>query len=505
MTIQRRSFLRGSATGLGLFTATTALGRWTRRAGAASTARYAGHRSLVGVFLLGGNDGNQVLVPRDSRYALYAAARPTIKLAQAELLPIPIGAQTTATATYGLHPRLTRLQAAFNAANPTAVLVANVGPAVRPTLKTDYVDTAFRKPTNLFSHSDMQEAWATAVPVPSLDPDHARTGWGGRTADAVEGLNPLVGGATYPAMTLVGGRRSFAASAGLPLVTSASGELAFNPASTAAFYNLRRERMPELAAATGAVDLQIAYGDILATANSVALARAAARTAAWAGLQASTRTAIEALFAGAAANWTLPAQLLTVLKDIVAGATAASTGLGLKRQVFSVGLGGFDTHAGQRAAQDDLLAQLDFSLDAFRQAMALLATDAAFGGTPPQSTLFTMSDFGRTLSENANAGTDHAWGNHMIVMGSHVDGGRIHGVFPNLDLATTTDSTDTRGRWIPSTTVDQYVFNLAAWLGVNGAELAEILPNHQAYRDDAVARGLPVNFSRGADPSRRAD
>lgn len=502
MTIDRRTLFRGAAAGLTVAAASSSLGRFARLAHAASTARYAGHRSLVAVFLLGGNDGNQLVVPRDARYDLYAAVRDQIAVPKAELRAIPTGTQTASNASYGLHPNLVRLQEAF--AGGTASLVFNVGPVVTPTTLDDYQNSAHAKPTNLFSHSDMQDAWATAVPVPSVDPAHARTGWGGRTADRLETLNPSVAGTTYPAMTLVGGRRSFAAGVGMPLVTSSSGVLAFKPESTAGYYNLRRERVAELAA-LGGPGLADPYAEILATSAAIAVERTRARADAFAALQSGTQAAITAAFAGADPAWSLPGQLLTVVKDIIAGAVGGPAGLAQRRQFFSVGLGGFDTHSNQRAVQDSLFAQLDFSLYAFTQALAALELDPLFAGLPPQSTLFTMSDFGRTLSENSDGGTDHAWGNHAVVVGSRVDGRRLHGVFPDLDLASSTDTTDGRGRWIPSTTVDQYVYNLAAWLGVNGTELADILPNHAAYRASATARGLAVNYTRLQYPIMRAD
>ncbi|MEZ4403446.1 MAG: DUF1501 domain-containing protein [Kofleriaceae bacterium] len=510
MTINRRSFLRGGAFGMGAVAATTALGRWTRTADAASATRYAGHRSVVAVFLLGGNDGNQLLVPRDSRHALYAAARPTIGLTKAELLPIPIGTQTDATASYGLHPKLQKTQLAFKAG--TAALVANVGPAALPTLKTDYTNTAHPRPTNLFSHSDQQDAWSTAVPIPSLVAAAvARAGWGGRLADLLEGLNPPVASppVTYPAMTLVGGRRTFAAGAGLPLVTSASGELTFNPANTNGFYQLRRDGMADVAGVTNGVELQQGYGDVLATAAAIAVERTRARTDAWAALASTTRTAIDAAFAAASPTWSLPTQLRTVLLDVIAGAVAvANGGLGQRRQVFSVGLGGFDTHNDQRAAQDALFEQLDFALDAYARAVAALATDPVFAGAPPQSTLFTMSDFARTFTENSDGGTDHAWGNHALVLGDRVAGGKIYGGFPNLDVLAadaTSSTTDSRGRWIPSTTVEQYVYSMASWLGVNAAEAAVIFPNHEAYRAAAAARGLGTLYTRLQHPLMLAD
>lgn len=486
--MNRRNFVSG----LGIAAATAALAKWTKTAKASSVNRYAGHRSLVGVFLLGGNDGNQMLVPRDGRYGLYAAARPTIKILKPDLLPIPLDGETTAS--FGLHPSLPKLRAAFGA--KLASLVMNVGPVALPTLKTDYETSSFLRPTNLFSHSDMQDAWATAVPVPGRDAAHARTGWGGRTGDVLEHLNPHVDGATYPAMTLVGGRRSYAAGAGLPLITNPSGELAFEPDTDNAFYALRRAKLREIAGVT-AGPLETSYGEALDTSTAIAAARTKARAAAWANLQPATRNQIEALFVSPDPAWQLPAQLFTVIKDIVAGATAKTNGgLALRRQVFSVGFGSFDTHSNQRVVQDDLLLQLDFSLDAFRKAIARLATDTTFGDLPPESTLFTMSDFARTFTENSDGGTDHAWGNHMIVVGSRVDGGKLWGVYPDVDFATSASSTDDRGRWLPTTSVEQYVTNLALWLGVSTSELADILPNQLDYQRDATTRSLGPQYTR---------
>lgn len=505
MTLQRRSFLQGAAAGVGSLLALGGMTRLARTALAASTERYRGHRSLVGMFLLGGNDGNQVLVPTDAeRYQLYADARPSIKLALGELRRISPGGLPPDS--FGLHPSLAHLQARFAAGK--AALVCNVGPAYLPTTKALYQDPAHPKPTNLQSHSDQQDAWASAVPIPSrAGLELARSGWGGRLGGRLSGLNPLLpGGVTYPAATLLGGRRLFVAGDSAPLVVSETGDLSFPAHPNQSFEALRREKMSALAGIVDG-DLQTAHGDLLGVALDVSAERTRAINAAWAALP--NHGAIEALLSGVPVDWTLPGQMLAVLREIVGTATPAPVGLGLKRQVLSLGLGGFDTHGGQVAVQGPLLAQLDKALQVFTDGLALIAAEWPHATPPPQSTLFAMSDFGRTLVENSGAGTDHGWGNHLFVLGERVAGGVLHGRFPDLDLATSIDTTDSRGRWIPTTSVDQYAYDLAMWLGATGSissgDLGATFPNHAAYVQFAKDQGMPGYFQRTKLPLTLAD
>lgn len=496
MSIQRRSFLRGSAAGLGALSLSGTLSRLARSASAASTARYAGHRSLVGVFLLGGNDGNQLVIPTDAtRYGHYAEVRPTLRLALSELRRIS-PAQMPAN-SFGLHPSLQYLQSAFTAGR--AAIVANVGPAYRPTTKALFDTDTHPKPTNLLSHSDQQDAWASAAPVPSLAGIAvARSGWGGRLGHTLGALNPpLSATVAYPAATLLGGRRLFAASSSPALVVAGDGSMDFVKHPVAAFEALRRERISELAG-MHRYALETAYAGELGLAVDIAAERTRAIAAAWAALP--NRATIEGLLSGVPETWSLPGQVLSVLKEIVAAATPRPVGLGLRRQVFSLGLGGFDTHVGQQATQTGLLAQLDKALQVFARGLELIAIGWPHSTPPPQSTLFTMSDFGRTLTENSDGGTDHGWGNHQFVLGSRVDGGVLRGAFPELDLATTQSSTDGRGRWIPTTTVDQYVYDLALWMGATGSpttgELAQIFPNHAAYLQFAADQAMAPIYQR---------
>lgn len=505
MSIQRRSFLRGSAAGIGALSLSGTLGRLARSASAASAARYAGHRSLVGVFLLGGNDGNQLLIPTDAtRHGQYAEVRPTLKLAVADLRKIsPLGLPAD---SFGLHPSMQYLQSAFTAGR--AAIVPNVGPAYLPTTKALFDTDTHAKPANLFSHSDQQDAWSSGAPIPSrVGIAVARSGWGGRLGQKLDVLNPALSATVkYPPSTLLGGRRLFSASSSSALVVAADGSMDFIKHPTAAFEALRKERISELAG-IHRFALEEAYAGELGLAVDIAAERTRAMTAAWAALP--NRATVEALLTGVPEGWLLPRQMLSVLKEIVAAATPKPVGLGLRRQVFSLGLGGFDTHVGQQATQTGLLAQLDKALQVFARGLELIAAGWPHSTPPPQSTLFTMSDFGRTLTENSDGGTDHAWGNHLFVLGSRVDGGALRGTFPNLDLDATQDSTDARGRWIPTTTVDQYAYDLALWMGATGSpttgELAQIFPNHAAYLEFANTQAMAATYRRVRVPLMLAD
>ena len=496
MTTSRRQFLRGAA----LLTAASTLPRWLGSAQAATLDGYAGSRAAVCVFLLGGCDTNNVLVPRlGNAYAQYGAARPTLGLALKDLLKIsPTGLPAE---SFGLHPALNRVHGHFN--NGRAAFVCNVGPLVMPTNQQDYLTGQVPLPDSLFSHSDQQDAWASALANPStssLSPDLKVTGWGGRTAERLHPLNTDSQG--YPEVTSFGGKARFGVAPTLPpLLVAPDGVLAMKSTGDENFDSLRVSSLRQVMSAQEGNLLETAYAGVFGTADLFSVERAGARETAWNALAPATREGIEQAFTeGADPSWTLTAQLYQVVRDLVAGALERGRGgLGLKRQLFSVGFGSFDTHQNQLDTQEALLTQLDFSLDAFQRAMTLLETEPLFGATPPQATLFTMSDFSRTLVENSDGGTDHGWGGHALVLGSQVNGGRLYGTFPNLDVAssTNTDTTDKKGRWIPTLSVEQYGFTLASWLGLSTAADREFaFPNLGPYVDEAVRRGFPLQAQR---------
>lgn len=499
MTHSRRQFLRGAAQGLGLLTASSTFPRWLGSAQAASLSDYAGSRVAVCVFLLGGCDTNNVLVPRlGAPHDQYRAVRPTLGFTKDQLLTI--NPQGQAAGAFGLHPSLTKVRDHFEAGR--AAFVCNVGPLVLPTTQQDYTSGAVAVPDNLFSHSDQQDAWASALANPAKSPlsaDIKITGWGGRTADQLHGLNTA--SENYPEVTSFGGKARFSLGVNRqPMMVSSDGVLAFKTTGEAGFDELRATTLKQVMNHQDGSLPETAYAGVFGTAQQFAADRADKRETAWSALSQGTRDGIDQAFSvGADPSWLLTAQLYQVVRDLVAGALdRASGGLGLKRQLFSVGFGSFDTHQNQLDTQVALLTQLDFSLDAFQRAMTLLEADPVFGTLPPQATLFTMSDFSRTLVENSDGGTDHGWGGHALVLGSRVTGGKLYGTFPNLDLSgTNTDTTDSKGRWIPTLSVEQYGFTLSAWLGLSTlAERDYVFPNLSGYVDSAVSRGFPVQAQK---------
>lgn len=403
------------------------------------------YKALVCVFLYGGNDGNNTIVPFDAAgYAQYAAVRTAasgIQLAQASLLPIqPAGLGTP----FALHPSLPELQALFN--QRKLAVLANVGTLVQPTSKSQYV--AGQVPLSLYSHSDQQAQWQSSVSNVL-----SATGWGGRIADKVASQN-----AGFPVVTSLGGTVLFAtgkSSSPLTIPVSGSFALAGYGNGSSAANNARLASLKQfLAAGPG--------NQFVAAANAIG-SQALALSAMMAPILSSTASSVAPIFAPLSANPTAQA-LYQAAKTIEARAVT-----GARRQIFFVSLGNFDTHANQAPTQSSLLGQLSPALKAFYDATVAL-------GVGSQVTTFTLSDFGRTFQPASGAGTDHAWGNHQLILGDAVKGGDFFGRYPTLALGGPDDA-EQRGRWIPTSSVDQYGATLAKWFGVQTSDLASVFPN----------------------------
>jgi len=438
----RRAFLRRAA-------ALSAAGLASRLdfinvIGAANAQAAGDYKALVCVFMFGGNDGNNMVIPLDSAgYAQYAAARPAasgIQLAQGSLLPIqPVNTGSP----LGLHPALTQVQALFQQ-NKAAVL-ANVGTLLAPTSQAQYA--AGQRPLSLYSHSDQQAQWQS-----SISSTAAGTGWGGRLADSVATYNAGTG---FPVVTSLDGTVLFTTgSTSVPLTIPVTGSFTLAGYNGTAAANARLAALQQLQAA----DLANTFA-----AGANAIGRQALQLSATVNpILANANSTIAPLFASL--NTNTSKQLFQVAKLIEARAMT-----GAKRQIFFVQLGSFDTHNDQVNRQQNLFAELDPALKAFHDATVAL-------GVGSQVTTFTLSDFGRTLQPASGGGTDHAWGSHHFIIGDAVKGGTLYGQFPQLVLAGPNDA-EKEGRWIPTTAVDQYGATLARWFGVAPAQLQAVFPN----------------------------
>lgn len=416
-------------------------------------AQGADYRALVCIFLAGGNDGNNLVVPvTTTEYDQYAAARSAAGLAlpKSALLPVT---PTSIGSPFGLHPSLTELHALWSAQKMS--VVCNVGPLVVPLTRADYLSGAPR-PYQLFSHSDQIAQWQTAI-----SDRVGQTGWGGRTADR---FAPAPSG--FPGVTTLSGGIFTRGATTAPLAiqpapTPLNQVLVLNGFSTSASDAARMKAMAFLRG----IDTEASLVSALDRTTDQALS---------VGSLLSTDVTIATAFP----NTTLGNQLKQVAKVIKF--TSSSSTVGVRRQIFFCQLGGFDTHQNQLGAQAALLAQVSQAVKAFYDATLEL-------GVEREVTTFTLSDFGRTLQPagaGANVvGSDHAWGNHHLVVGGAVRGGDFYGVpgpngtvFPVMQLNGPSD-TDTRGRWIPTASVEQYAATLAGWYGVSPVDMPIVFPN----------------------------
>jgi len=404
-----------------------------------SAATASDYKALVCVFLYGGNDANNLLVPRTGNdYAQYAAARGAVALPQNALLPItPL---TGDGRSWGLHPSLTGLQGLF--AQHRMAILANVGPLVAPLTRDQFLNGSVAAPPQLFSHSDQQVHWQTSIPD-----QPPRTGWGGRAADLLRSLN---GNAQVSMSMSVAGSNIFQVG---DLVTqyqlSPDGSIGLDgftdgpngdPVSRAIRSLLANQTGNLLVGAAGGITARALDNNLLLQG---ALDQAPALTTVF-------------------PDSDLGRQLTMIARLISVRGT-----LGLARQIFFCAADGYDTHGDQLVAQNDLLADLSGSLTAFYNATVEL-------GVASGVTAFTASDFGRTFPSNGG-GSDHGWGSHQLILGGAVSGGDIYGHVPTLVVEGPDDSGE--GRWIPTTSVDEYSATLARWAGVSATDLATIFPN----------------------------
>jgi uncharacterized protein (DUF1501 family) len=438
MTINRRRFLaRSLSATVGATTLYASLGS-LRLMQAMAAAPAADYRALVCVFLYGGNDSFNMLVPAGaSAWAQYAESRRNLAIAHEQLLPLAAG-----TGEFGLHPAMGAAQRLFD--DGRLAFVANVGALVEPVSKDGWEAQSAALPPRLFSHND-QQAFVQRLGGAGA----ATSGWAGRMADLLlDAAAPLamnvslagsnqwqIGGATMPFSLSPAGVQ------GIPYIDAASAKPLVS-ARSAVFEGLLADP-----------------GAHLFAQEFAAVQRRAMDTAAFVG---------EALAGQAPLATAFPASGLGASLAMVARMIQARRALGLDRQVFFVALGGWDTHGDQLAQHAALLTELSEGLAAFDAATSELGVDA-------QVTTFTASDFGRTLTSNGD-GSDHGWGGNQIVMGGALRGGTIVGDYPELLIGGEADAG--RGRMIPGTAMDTLAATLARWYGGFGeSTIHELLPN----------------------------
>src|ERR1700734_1508951 len=442
MRTSRRTFINcaslaaaGNILGLRPFGALNAL--------AQSSGNY---KALVCVFLFGGNDANNTLIPFDATgYGQYSSLRGDLALAQNTLLPL------TPAPNFALHPSLPDIQALFNSNN--AAFVANVGTLGQPLTRAQY-QAGQTAPTNLFSHPDQQLEWQNAAQSAATP-----TGWAGRMADVLG--SSYNQSATIPMITSVAGDTLFCNGNSTTPVSVSPGNVGGASCSEGAECSARQLTAQALLTLDSGISLVQADDSI--TTNAYAYAKTLADAV-------QSITPLQTVFP---ANNGLGAQLQQIAQIIQVRAA-----LGVQRQIFFAGIGNFDTHAAQVALQSTLLAEISPAIAAFYQATQEMAIQFSV-------TSFTMSNFSRSCQPNSNTGSDHAWGSHHIVIGGAVKGGKMYGAFPTLALGGPDDS-GSNGRWVPSTGSVQYAATLAQWFGVTPAQLPTIFPNIASFPTDSL-------------------
>jgi uncharacterized protein (DUF1501 family) len=443
------------------------------------------YKALVCIFLAGGNDSNNLIIPvpldgndtvGQGEYNNYAAVRQNLALSQTAVLPL-VGSGTGGFSplnsdghTYALHPVMGKIRTLFG--ERKAAVVFNTGPLTYPLTRAQY--SGGPKPPQLFSHSDQVTHWQTSIPD-----QPAKTGWGGRIADLIHPRQyPLING--IPA----------ANAAKIALCTSLAGANTFEVGNTFAQYHV---------STSGAVTISgLSAAHLARVKDILALGNPNLQRTAFAGVTKNaldTGDLLNAAIAGtsAAGYWTTQAfpttslgnQLRMIARLIQAGRRPSTDspypGLNMKRQIFFAQVGGYDTHTNQvgtTAAPTDtsvgahanLLTEVSDAVFAFQRAMEQI-------GASNEVTAFTMSDFSRTFRTNGQ-GSDHAWGSHHMVFGGAVNGRKTYGTFPVLSV-TGPDAvpTSNEGRWIPTIACDQYSATLARWFGVSEGDISTIFPN----------------------------
>jgi uncharacterized protein (DUF1501 family) len=406
-----------------------------------TAAPFSDYKALVCVFLFGGNDSYNMLVPRsNAEYNVYAASRQNMALAQSDLLPInPL---TPDGADYGLHPAMTNLLALFE--SNRAAFVNNVGPLIEPTTKDQFLNQSVLLPPQLFSHNDQQDQWSSLKGI-----NQSKTGWAGRLADLIR--TNVADQQLATNVSLFGNSLLQSADETVAYVMGSDGPIRFIGFDDSVGGQAQRAAFESVINASYSSIYERGFTEVqkraVATADLIANA-----------IDDPGAPEINTVF---------PETELGLQLNTVARLIAVRDQLDMQRQIFFVATGGFDSHDDQLLNQPGLLGGISESMAAFYNATVEL-------GVPDMVTSFTQSDFGRTLTSNGD-GTDHAWGGNQLVIGDAVAGREIYGAYPLLEINGSDDVGG--GRIIPTTSADQYAATLSKWFGIPDADLASVAPN----------------------------
>lgn len=471
--ISRRQFIgQANCAAVGTASLLSSLLSLRLTAGAASASNFTDYKALVCLFLNGGNDSFNMLVPRQqSAYNEYEQVRGGVggtglAIPRSDLHQITSSLQNTSAGAgysdFGIHPDLPYLKTLYDQGD--LAFVSNVGSLIEPTSLVQYNDGSKPKPEGLFSHPDHQIHWQTLVPQVR---GSAPKGWGGRMAEVMSHANQQSNIAMN--ISLSGANVLQSGATTVPYIT--------DPRGVVELSNYGQD--PTLALAVDDIlgqHYQSIYSKTLAHTNRNSIDASVAFKSA---LDSLSTPFDPSVISGETQTY----QRLSMVSKIM----DARTALSMNRQIFFVERGGWDHHNELLTPQSDLFIELNEAIEIFWTAIKSM-------GLQNNVVLYTASDFGRTLTSNGS-GSDHAWGgNHFIISGSgNINGGEIYGEYP--DLALNNSSTDLgRGRILPTTSVDSYMAELAYWYGVPNSEISTVIPNINNFSSSFVSPSSPLGI-----------